>query len=147
MGLSMAEELIKITSQLKMLDEADSGFAMRSAVASFLFLVMPVDGETHPKEYDRLKRILSDDFEIDEETTLQLIHNVETSKADGSEMVVTASILKAGLTKSQLLTLVSHMWEMVFADGVMHESEVCLIERVADLLELTPAEVSSVMTN
>ena len=47
----------------------------------------------------------------------------------------------------KLLKLISHMWEMVFADDRMHEIEVLLVERVASLLKIDREAVSAAMTN
>ncbi len=41
--------------------------------------------------------------------------------------------------------MISHMWEMVMADGKLHEYELLLVERVASLLGVEPAEVSALM--
>ena len=38
------------------------------------------------------------------------------------------------------------MWEMVFADGKLHESEIMFVERVADLLDIPQDEVAAAMT-
>ncbi|MEE9313701.1 MAG: TerB family tellurite resistance protein [Rhizobiaceae bacterium] len=141
----MSKDLDEIRTHLKILDDADPQFHLRSAVASFLFMVMPIDGETHPKEFDRLCRILADEFEISDNETFKLIKHARENQLDDDGMTETAGILKAGFPKSELLILVSHMWEMVFADGVMHEAEVSLVERVAHLLDITPDEISRVM--
>jgi len=45
-----------------------------------------------------------------------------------------------------MLTLISHMWEMVFADGKLHETEILFVERVAFLLDIPPEDVSNAMT-
>ena len=58
-----------------------------------------------------------------------------------------AKILKTGLSKEDLLLLVSHMWEMVFADGRMHETEIVLVERVASLLDIPEEDVAAAMTH
>ena len=125
--------------------ESDSEFPARSAVASFLFMVMPIDGQTHPKEMERLVRILSDDFSLSAEETEALIEHARTSASDPETMAGLADILKNDLTKNELLTLISHMWEMVFADGRLHESEINLVEKVAGLLDISPVEVAKAM--
>ena len=140
------EEIAEIQLNLKALDEADPTFPLRGAVASFLFMVMPIDGHTHPKEVERLTRILADDFNLEGQAASDLITYAENRKLSNEAMHQTAEILKAGFTKRELLTLVSHMWEMVFADGRLHEMEVLLVERVASLLDVSADEVKRSMT-
>ena len=125
--------------------ESDSAFPARSAVASFLFMVMPVDGQTHPKELDRLSRILSDDFDLDKEQTEALIAHAKKQQKETANMESLAELLKSELSKNELLLLISHMWEMVFADGRLHETEVLLVERVASLLDIPKDEVAGAM--
>ena len=50
------------------------------------------------------------------------------------------------LEHEELIDLISHMWEMVFADGRMHETEVIFVERVAKLLNFPQDEVTRAMT-
>ncbi len=134
-----------IRIRLNRIRETDGAFPARSAVASFLFMVMPVDGQTHPKEIDRLSRILSDDFDLDSIETEELIQHAKRQGHDSETMAAMAEILLAELNKKELLLLISHMWEMVFADGRMHETEILLVERVASLLSIPSDEVAKAM--
>ena len=119
--------------------------AVQGAVATFLFKFMPVDGQTHPKELDRLKRILADDFSLEEKDTEELIANARLEANSAERLGELAAILKAHASKEELLTLISHMWEMVFADGRMHETEILFVERVATLLEIPEQDVARAM--
>ncbi len=141
----MPKDIEEINRQLIILDEADAQFPLRRAVASFLFMVMPVDGQSHPKELDRLTRILCDEFELSEIESQELIEHAKNQSFDQKGMESTAKIIKAGFSKNELMTLVSHMWEMVFADGRLHETEVVLVERVAALLDIPPGDVAKAM--
>ena len=62
-------------------------------------------------------------------------------------MAELAKLLLSELEPDELLKLISHMWEMVFADDRMHEIEVLLVERVASLLKIDREAVSAAMTN
>lgn len=143
----MSDEFEEIILRINALDEVDPSFPLQNAVAAFLFIVMPIDGQSHPKEYERLMRILSDDFDLSDEDTSVLIKRAQGHKLDQESMMATADILKAGFSKHELLTLVSHMWEMVFADGRMHETEIALVERVASLLNIPQEDVAKAMTH
>ena len=46
------------------------------------------------------------------------------------------SLLKKELNQDQLVQIVEHLWEMVFADGKMHEFEDNVVWRAAQLLEV-----------
>jgi len=142
----MTSEVDQVKSKITLMREQDPNFPVRSTVASFLFMVMPIDGQSHPKELERLTRILADDFDLNSEQTADLISYAEGQAEEELDMSTMAKILKAGLSKADLLLLVSHMWEMVFADGRMHETEVVLVERVAHLLDIPEEDVAAAMT-
>ena len=146
LGVAMKSEIEILKSKITGIREDDTGFPVRASVASFLFMVMPIDGQSHPAELDRLSRILSDDFDLNENETADLIAHAKQQANSNADMETMAQVLKAGLSKEDLLLLVSHMWEMVFADGRMHETEVVLVERVARLLDVPEDEVAKAMT-
>lgn len=119
--------------------------AVQGAVATFLFKVMPVDGQTHPKELDRLVRILSDDFSLTEDEAAELIAHAHAQTNTGEKLKELAELLKANSNRKELLNLISHMWEMVFADDRLHETEIVFVERVAHLLDIPQDDVARAM--
>ncbi len=124
----------------------DSGFwADRTTIAALLFKVMPVDGEIHESERIRLNRILADEFSIDEVEVVALVQEAHAMATKTEDLAVLSRKLKTSLPHKAKLKLVSHMWELVLADGKLHEYELLLMERVADLLGITPEDVASMM--
>lgn len=136
----------QIDEKLIAIHESNSEFPVRSAVAYFLFMVMPADGHTHPSEVARLERIIADEFELDRKETETLIAHAEAQKLSGHGMEQVAELLLSELDRPQLLDLISHMWEMVFADERLHEVELLLVERVATLLNIEQRHVTAAMT-
>ena len=119
----------------------------RTTVAALLFVVMPIDGEVHASEKARLNRILCDEFSIEDDEVEALIFEAQM-EADSAESIAGLSkSLEASLSHCDKLNLISHMWEMVMADGRLHEYELLLVERVASLLGVASAEVSALMEN
>ena len=137
--ISFDEELVKQ-------QETDHAFPARAAVAYFLFMVMPSDGHNHPDEHKRLARILSDDFDLTKVQVEELIEHASGHAFNDEVMQHLAEVLLAELEHQELIDLISHMWEMVFADGRMHETEVVFVERVAKLLDFPQEEVTKAMT-
>jgi len=124
----------------------DAQFPVRGAIATFLFKVMPVDGHTHPKDLDRLVRILADDFNLSNEEAEELVEHARKQENNQENLQKLADLLKSNVSKGEMLTLISHMWEMVFADGKLHETEILFVERVAFLLDIPPEDLSNAMT-
>ena len=125
----------------------DDRFPVRAAIATLLFKVMPVDGESHPMERDRLIRILADDFNLSPNESEELVQYASVQGAVIENFQQMADLLKIQVPRKELLTLVSHMWEMVFADGRLHESEILYVERVADLLNIPVEDVKQAMNH
>jgi len=117
----------------------------RTTVAALLFKVMPIDGEIHASEKARLNRILADEFSIDEEEVVALVEEAQLEADCAFDIADLSKSLKESLSHTDKLNLISHMWEMVLADGKLHEYELLLVERVASLLGVAPDEVSSLM--
>ena len=136
---NLVERIAKIAAS------PESEFPVQGAIATFLFKVMPVDGQTHPKELDRLARILCDDFALTSDEAIQLISHARQQENSMERLKKLAELLKDNVAKDDLITLISHMWEMVFADGRLHETEILFVERVAVLLDVPPEEVSQAM--
>ena len=146
----MGSEIRKIWSKIstESIDSDDQAFwRHRTTVAALLFMVMPIDGEVHASEKARLNRILCDEFSIEDDEVEALILEAK-EKVDGAENIADLSkSLETSLSHRDKLHLISHMWEMVMADGKLHEYEILLVERVASLLGVAPAEVSDLMDN
>jgi uncharacterized tellurite resistance protein B-like protein len=117
----------------------------RTTVAALLFKVMPIDGEIHASERLRLNRILSDEFSIDEDEVNDLVREAHARVSGASDLSELFAILKDTLSNKDKRTLISHMWEMVLADGKLHEYELLLMDRVAGLLGVDSSEVSALM--
>ena len=141
----MGESATLVERIAKIAADSDSDFPVRGAIATFLFKVMPVDGQTHPKEMDRLARILSDEFGLTSNEAVDLIAHAKKQENSTATLVRLAELLKNNVEKDDLVTLVSHMWEMVFADGRLHETEILFVERVALLLDVPQEDVSKAM--
>ncbi len=107
---------------------------------------MPIDGEIHDSERRRLNRILADEFSIEQEEVDALVHEAQENSLGNADLSELSEKINSSLSHEEKLNLISHMWEMVFADGKLHEYELLLMERVAGLLGLAPDEVSKMMS-
>lgn len=143
-GLNVDDrELIQLA--LRNADPETDEYLVRGAIATFLFKVMPVDGHSHPKELERLNRILCDDFNITQKEADALIGYASCQDTTDPALAELAMMLVEQVPRSELLKLISHLWEMVFADGRLHESEIVFVERVASLLNIPQEEVARAM--
>ncbi|KZL23208.1 tellurite resistance TerB family protein [Pseudovibrio sp. WM33] len=106
----------------------------RLAVAALMFHIIAVDGEIEQQELDQLKRVLQQQYELNEEDTKELMDLAKVRDEDAVDLYGFTSVLKRKLEPEQRLTVIEALWEMVYADGSVHEFEDNTIWRVAELL-------------
>ncbi|QUS55369.1 TerB family tellurite resistance protein [Pseudovibrio brasiliensis] len=106
----------------------------RLAVAALMFHIIAVDGEIEQQELDQLKRVLQQQYELNEADTKELMELAKVRDEEAVDLYGFTSVLKRKLEPEQRLKVIEALWEMVFADGSVHEFEDNTIWRVAELL-------------
>ncbi len=104
------------------------------AAAALLFHLIGVDGTVSPEERQRLLVVLMERFDLDAEAAEALIAAARTADLEAVDFYGFTSLLKTRLDEEGRQRVVGMMWEMVYADGVVHEFEANLVWRVAELL-------------
>ena len=94
-----------------------------------------------------LNRILADEFSIEQIEVDALVQEAQKDAHELGDLSELSDKINLSLSHDEKLKLISHMWEMIFADGKLHEYELLLVERVASLLGLQPSDVSKMMSS
>jgi uncharacterized tellurite resistance protein B-like protein len=106
----------------------------RLAAAALLYHAIAIDGSVSPEERARLGRLLSDRYELESAETDRLIEQAMVADQEAVDLYGFTSVLKRHLDDAGREQIVRMMWDLVFADGKVHEFEDNLIWRVAELL-------------
>ncbi len=133
----MLDALKKFFKDLSSEQEEASRFSEddeRLAVAALMFHIIAVDGEIEQQELDQLKRVLQQQYELKEEDTKVLMDLARERDENAVDLYGFTSVLKRKLEPEQRLKVIEALWEMVYADGSVHEFEDNTIWRVAELL-------------
>jgi uncharacterized tellurite resistance protein B-like protein len=120
--------------------EADKTFAEddhRLAAAALLFHLIDVDGIIEDSESRKLKQILQDHYSLSETETDELIKVARMRDQEAVDLYGFTSVLKRKTDEAERLAIVEMMWEVVYADGHVHEFEDNTIWRVAELLGIS----------
>ena len=104
------------------------------AQAALMYHVIAVDGVIRDEERVRLIEVLSAEFEIDEDEANQLARDGRDAEHEAIDLYQFTSVLKRALDEQERIAMIESLWEMVFADGVVHEMEDNVVWRVAELL-------------
>lgn len=107
---------------------------LRLAVAALLFHVIAIDGVVSDEERATLADVLKRRFGLDPEQTKSLVEAAENAEAEAVDLYGFTSVLKNRLDTADRERIVEMMWELVFADGRVHEFEDNVVWRVAELI-------------
>lgn len=106
----------------------------RLAAAALLFHVIAVDGVVSDDERATLSSVLRRHFELDEKDALALATAAEQADKKAVDLYGFTSVLKRQADEADRERIVEMMWQLVYADGAVHEFEDNVIWRVAELL-------------
>ncbi len=107
---------------------------MQLAEAALMYHVIAVDGVIREEEQTRMAELLSQQFDLSEEETKSLTIEAKTAEQEAIDLYKFTSILKRTLNEEERIKIIEHLWEMVFADGVLHELEDNVVWRIAELM-------------
>ena len=106
----------------------------RLAEAALMYHVIAVDGIVRDEERSRMAEVLSEHFSLDESGTELLAEDARDAENEAIDLYQFTSILKNSLEEEERVKIIENLWEMVFADGVVHELEDNVVWRVSELL-------------
>lgn len=118
----------------------DSRDDERLAAAALLFHIVGIDGVVTPEEQDKLRTLLRERFSLGAVEAEALIDRARTADSEAVDLYAFTSVLKAKLDEAGRSRVIEMMWDMVYADGAVHEFEDNLVWRAAELLGIPSRE-------
>lgn len=109
----------------------------RLAAAALLFHLIDIDGVVEETESRKLQEILQGHYQLTDEETRELIEIAKVRDQEAVDLYGFTSVLKRKTDEAERLAIVEMMWEVVYADGHVHEFEDNTIWRVAELLGIS----------
>jgi uncharacterized tellurite resistance protein B-like protein len=106
----------------------------RIAAAALMFHVMNADGVRHDVEWERLKKVLAESYGVSGEELDTLVAAGERADNEAIDLYAFTSVLKRHLDEEARIEFIRAMWEVVYADGMLHELEDNILWRVAELI-------------
>ena len=108
----------------------------RVAAAALLYHVMSADGVRQDVEWERFKAILAETDSVEGQELEALAAAGEKADNEAIDLYAFTSVLKRDLDPEQRKAFIGLMWEIVYADGELHELEDNTVWRVAELLDV-----------
>ncbi len=107
---------------------------LKLASAALLVHATLIDGSVDETERDKLKTVLADRFDLAASDVAKLIDSAREREQSAVDLYGFTKTLARELDQEGRQKIVEMLWEMVLADGVVHEFESNLVWRVAELL-------------
>ena len=106
----------------------------RVAAAALLYHVMSADGVSQDIEWERLKQVLSEAYGVSGNELTALVAAGKQADDEAIDLYAFTSVLNRHLDEAGRVEFIRLMWEVVYADGELHELEDNVIWRVAELI-------------
>jgi uncharacterized tellurite resistance protein B-like protein len=106
----------------------------RLAAAALLYHVTAIDGMVSEEERRLFRQLLARRFGLDEAETRALVEAAAAADSEAVDLYGFTSVLKRRLDIADRERIVEMLWELVYADGKLHEFEDNVIWRIAELL-------------
>ena len=106
----------------------------RLALAALLVHAVSIDGVVSEAERVKLRELLGRNFGLSGTDLDLLIEDARAAEGEAVDLYGFTSVLKQRLDVGERERLVGMMWQLVYADGKVHEFEDNLIWRAAELL-------------
>ncbi len=106
----------------------------RDAAAVLLVKAATYDGGAEETELAIVRQLLSARFDLSADDVATLIDDATQSADDSVDLYSFTKVVRETFDEDERIELVEMMWEVVHADGVVHDHEASLMRRVAGLL-------------
>jgi uncharacterized tellurite resistance protein B-like protein len=107
---------------------------LQLAAAALLVHASLIDGRADPEERRTLKSRLQVRFNLGEDEFDRILGEAEAWEQESVDLYSFTSVLCRELDQEGRQRIVEMLWEIVLADGVLHEYEADLVSRGAELL-------------
>jgi len=107
------------------------------AAAALLIETARLDEVLDASETAAIHRILSDLFDLDEKETESLIEAASTSQEKSVDIHQFTRRIKDSFSYEERIHLIELLWEVAYADGVLHDFEANLLRRVGGLIHVS----------
>jgi len=106
----------------------------RLAATALLLTVMDADGVRQESERQTLRTLLTRRYDLSLPGLEALLSAAEVAERESVDLYAFTSVLNRHLDADAKVEFIRALWEVVFADGELHELEDNVVWRVAELI-------------
>lgn len=120
---------------------ADQGVdEVQLAAAALLLEAAGMDGKLDSGERDKVEELIAARFGIDKAEIERLLAQTEEKLERSNQILPFTRVVKDRLDNEERIEVLEMLWEVVYADGELHDYEANLMRRVAGLIYVTDRE-------
>lgn len=123
-------------------DDGDAA-RLRVAVAALMVEAATLDGTFDADERARVLALLSRRFQLSETQARALLAEAETVQDRAAGLEGLTRTIKNALDHDQRVEVLEMLWEVVYADGRLHDYEANLLRRLAGLVYVSDQEAGA----
>lgn len=112
----------------------------RVAAAALMVHIIDADGVRDEAERKRLRDLLADAYGLSGDKLDQVVSAGEEAEREAVDLFAFTSVLNRSLDEARKVDLIALLWEIVYADGEMHELEDNIVWRVSELIGVSPRD-------
>jgi uncharacterized tellurite resistance protein B-like protein len=113
---------------------------LQLAAAAMLVEAGTMDSTFDAEERARISRLVQDRFALSAAEAADLVGEAEQMAAASVEWHGFTRAIKNGFDQAERVQLIEMLWEVVYADGELHDYEASLLRRVTGLLYVSDRE-------
>ena len=104
------------------------------AAAALMVEAARLDGSFTDVERDRIQKLLVERFQLTPWLAAELLARAEHTATESVAWQGFTQAIKDGLAPEERIGVIEMLWEVVYADGQLHDYEASLLRRVTGLL-------------
>ncbi len=113
------------------------------AAAALLVEAALLDGTFAEKERATIKAILVRNFSLAADEAAELVSQAEKAQSQANHLVHFTRTLKDAYGPDERAAILEMLWEVAYADGVLHHYEANLLRRISGLLYVSDREAGA----
>ncbi len=110
------------------------------AAATLMAVAATMDGRLDETEHDVIREVAMRRFGLSTGEADDLIAEATRAGAESTQLLRFTGAVKQHFDHDERIEVIEMLWEVVYADGVLHDYEANLLRRVAGLIYVTDRE-------
>lgn len=110
---------------------------LEKAAALLLAMAARLDGAFDGNERTTITRLLSERFGLTGDEATALLATADQEAETATDFYAATRAINENLDFAERVTILEMLWEVAYADGVLHDYEANLVRRVAGLLHVS----------